>query len=497
MAEHITSWPTMASASLPRSHTFTTLIKPTKKADNYALLPYETYAGTWAFPYAGYTPYVFYYEALDVEALKAALLEVLNHYPAFAGRINAAGSEIHYSSSNQGGVPFTVETLNEDAPQHVAECNESALLTLADVRCPHHVSAGSEPVATVKVTRYREGRAALGFCVSHAIADGTSTFAFLNAWAACARGEPLAATKRLMTDRTPFLSGAPPAAASHEAFEARYLEVFGVPLKPPMPAEDADALGKSMDGADEELLIRRSYQPPPRHQLLLSAADLKAIKEAATPDVGWVSTQEALAAFLLQNIGRLWAAERQADAKKPGLVRMWRNCRKALGLEARHVLGVGVFIQSIPVGEDYLAVPLPTLAVRVHDAYAGATDEDMRGQLYTFNELSTHSVAAFMPNIQTFMDKGGYDASLQLNNMSKFELPDFGSGSPSPRTFLTVAGPSVVVPAPEDGVAIYLEADIFPPGKEKPCEALLAAVKKLAERDEPSSATVGSKRQRE
>ena len=149
----------MASASLPRSHTYT-LVKPTTNADNYALLPYETYAGTWAFPYAGYTPYVFYYEALDVEALKAALLEVLNHYPAFAGRISAAGSEINYSSSNQGGVPFIVETLDEDAPQHVAECNESAMLTLADVRCPHHVSAGSEPVATVKVTRYREGRAA-------------------------------------------------------------------------------------------------------------------------------------------------------------------------------------------------------------------------------------------------------------------------------------------------------------------------------------------------
>ena len=97
-------------------------------------------------------------------------------------------------------------------------------------------------------------------------------------------------------------------------------------------------LDSSIQRTDHIVFVRVA-QVPVRHSVLISNAELARIKAEAMTVGGkpgeWVSTQEALAAFLLQAVGRLWAStpsDKPRMAGKPGAVRFWRKARKAVGL---------------------------------------------------------------------------------------------------------------------------------------------------------------------
>merc|ERR1719189_1034326 len=78
-----------------------------------------------------------------------------------------------------------------------------------------------------------------------------------------------------------------------------------------------------------------------RPRIIFSAAEVARIKEVATPPPGtggdgWVTTQEALAAYILQQVGRVLLP---ADSKGCCRYVPLLDVRKALGLDPRQLLG--------------------------------------------------------------------------------------------------------------------------------------------------------------
>ncbi|CAN1314210.1 Stemmadenine O-acetyltransferase [Linum perenne] len=124
-----------------------------------------------------YNPLVLFYttttnndtNAQRSKLLKESLSKVLSLYYPLAGCIDETNS---FAFCNDEGVPY-VET----------EVNSQISDVLGDAEA-------QEVAVGVQFNRFRCGGIAIGLCVSHKVADASSTISFVKAWAAIARGEP-------------------------------------------------------------------------------------------------------------------------------------------------------------------------------------------------------------------------------------------------------------------------------------------------------------------
>ena len=122
-------------------------------------------------------------------------------------------------------------------------------------------------------------------------------------------------------------------------------EHLGVPMAPWLVQKLKDTVArlaiKAMD------FVYLNIGMPVRVPLFLSDAELLRIKQAASPEEGkgWVSTQEALCAFLLCNLGQMKADASGVRPSKPGAIRLFRDARSLMQCKPNHVLGIGFWIQ--------------------------------------------------------------------------------------------------------------------------------------------------------
>jgi len=460
----------------------------------------------WAFCFcemplaaATFNPRIFFYAHADEKKLKRSLADALTIFPLLAGRMDARSSSLVLSDA---GIPFTTVHLQEEPPEDITE---EWIKRLADPRMPMRVGAGKEPIATVQLTFFPSGRAALCFSAAHVVLDGMSAFTVLNTWASLARGEAVPDPVP-STDTSVFLKCAIPTGGS----PSEVADLFEQHQKMPMLSWPKQLLSRAIicvvRFALDVLYLRNG--PEPRVPLFLSHAQLAAIKAAASPKSadglnvaggsnaaggpnaagGWVTTQEALAAFLLVQLGTLQRDARQQERaepgappqpSKPGAVRFWRDARPILGLAPDHILGTGVYIQTIDVGDDYLQVPLAQLAARIHEGYhaPGLRDEveNMTSRMNWLHQIGYPVLAV----LNTEMSAERFDLLLGLNNQSKVVLPDFGTGASGlEERLLTAAGPNIITPA-RGGVRIYLRKAVLPKAN---LEAAVAQIQHAADK---------------
>jgi len=303
---------------------------------------------------------------------------------------------------------------------------------------------------TVRLTRFRDGSAVLTFCRSHVVMDGSSAWAFLGDWARAARGEPLVAGRA---------DGLEDGVPDREELEVLWEGRFGEPLSTHGAWLKMKAL-KSVFAVAAPLydfcFLSGATGDLERPRLSLSDDDLAAIKAAATPSTpgSWVSTQEALAAYLVHTVGR---ACLPASSRGRVAITLILDPRKALGRRPEETFGSGLVFLTWKF-EGLLQMSLRDVAGKLHDAAqselslkeAGRTWRIMNGCFRAGAELAM--ITKMIPR-QT-----KHDLILVLNNQSKRELPDFGAASGGRAdAVVTNAGPTVVLPVPSGGVDVLLD----------------------------------------
>lgn len=145
----------------------------------------------------------FFRRSLDADALAGALARALTDFPLFAGRMAPTYGRMRIRCEAQG-VPFTTVTSTRslaDAIRSVAQDNGEWLV--------HPVNAsvarwGHGPLCTVRITALADGTTAIGLSWHHVLGDMQTAMLFMNAWAAAAAGEPIAAPL-IVEDRAAYL----------------------------------------------------------------------------------------------------------------------------------------------------------------------------------------------------------------------------------------------------------------------------------------------------
>ncbi|KAJ1267499.1 hypothetical protein BS78_07G061400 [Paspalum vaginatum] len=126
-----------------------------------------------------------------VAALRASLADTLARFPTLGGRVVhlAATSDAAIDCAAGGGVRFVVaEAEDADAARLAGDEDHDAEAFQALVP---GLDAGTLPAEAMaaQATRLNGGGIALGVAMHHAVVDGRSVWAFLQAWAAACRGD--------------------------------------------------------------------------------------------------------------------------------------------------------------------------------------------------------------------------------------------------------------------------------------------------------------------
>mmetsp|Transcript_3934 Transcript_3934/g.10599 ORF Transcript_3934/g.10599 Transcript_3934/m.10599 type:complete len:493 (-) Transcript_3934:533-2011(-) len=435
---------------------------PRDAADQIEMLSGELMFGHNSLACASYPALLFRLTNADPEALKMALAKALKAYPILAGRMmgdstatNLHGGKVALTSQ---GVPFTV--IRDAAATAPDLKDEMAVLKFGDFRCPKRAVQGLDPIITVTLTMFGDATAVLAMARTHAVLDGTAAWTFIGAWARAARGEDIAPGE---VDREPIRALMP----SLDELQELAVEMEGKKLKASFTSTMMGYFVPTIVTAMDVMFLSGMYSLG-RPRVFLSDAEVARIKDAATPPPGvksshtWVSTQEALSAYLLQTIAR---AVLKPGSKGEGMVMFWLDPRKFLGLEQDHQMGCGFNIVQVPCG-NVTNRSLQEVAGTLHNFFASkVTEKDMRRQFRFFWGSCEHNMqmAAFSKLREA---QSNYDVILQFNNQSKRSLPDFGAAGGQTSSVLTNAGPTIAVPA-EGGMDIYLDLDMLGNSKSK------------------------------
>lgn len=143
--------------------------------------------------------FVYPQPALDVEAMAASLSRTLSRYPVVAGRLrrsrsheaafevtcNNAGAEFSFFRCDGTVSDFDGYGDSGGGGQHMQPAgNRAPAAFCARMQPFDSLLSGNAALAHFRVTHLRDGGSILGFSCSHALADGASALAFVEAWAA-------------------------------------------------------------------------------------------------------------------------------------------------------------------------------------------------------------------------------------------------------------------------------------------------------------------------
>mmetsp|Transcript_99956 Transcript_99956/g.278354 ORF Transcript_99956/g.278354 Transcript_99956/m.278354 type:complete len:503 (-) Transcript_99956:200-1708(-) len=412
-------------------------------APRVQLLAYEAMFAKTPLSMASFPALAFRLARASADVLKASLAVALADHPELAGRL--CGDTV--SMTNEG-VPFTVvRAAAPSAPEHL---EEPALRGFADWRRPQRVRRGLEPPLTVQLTQFRDGSAVLAMCRSHALLDGTSAWTFLGHWAAAARGE---AAKAPAAGRSTLRALVPGGRQLDELAQ----EMLGRPLADTWMSWVAErALPPVAAVMDSLFLSGISF--PNRPRLFFSNEEVARIKAAATPAPGcggdgWVSTQEALSAYLLLTVGQEVLPE---SSEGRALLFLLLDSRKALGLPEGTCFGSGLAFVGLKL-TGLLQLELAEVAGAIHAAAKEEASPEAIRRRWQLVAGSAEQGREFDAFTELQAANRESDLVLQLNNQSKRQLPDFGvegSGGPA-HSVLTNAGPTLLLPA-SGGVEVFV-----------------------------------------
>jgi len=386
---------------------------------------------------ASYPALAFRLSSCNACILKASLATALAAHPMLAGRLR--GREVVLTND---GVPFTV--CDDAAGRAPEDMEEGLLLRFADFRPAQRVRKGLEPLLTVKLTRFRDGSAVLAMCRSHALLDGTSAWAFLADWAAAAKGQPLRGSTS--ADRAAIQRLLP----SDAQIDEIAMDLHGKTFSPTWKSWAMECALKPVAAVWDRLFLG-GVAFPNRPRLFLSDAALTCIKAAATPAPwsagdGWVSTQEAVTAYILLTVCR---SVLPADSQGRALLLLLLDSQKSLGLPDGICMGCSLALIGLQV-QGILQMGLAEVAHEIHEAAkAGASPDALRKHWLLGAGLGEQKMPfEAMDYLMKLRAKS--DITLQLNNQSKRKLPDFGADGSGgrARAVLTNAGPTLILPAP-------------------------------------------------
>ena len=320
----------------------------------------------WFFPLPADRPSVHF---MAHERMAAALERLLLHYPPAAGRlVRGERGRINIDCAAHG-VPFVVAESAcriADLPLSASEytdtrCMPGSLKLVAEMDVVNAIQA---PLLQVQHTRMGCGGVALGIRMSHILVDGEALFTFVHDWAELysSGGAELRIPPSL--DRSWTIP-------TDE-------QLLQCPVE--MDREEALTMGQQL----HQLPPSTAASPSIIRVFRFSRAALTALKTEATGPKLWVSTYEALTAWLLQ---RLYAARVSAgtiaedELDRPMKLIFACNWRPRLHdpTPPPKYWGNGTVQLSLRMPlRVLLHNPLSTNAARLHDAVHDATAARIR-----------------------------------------------------------------------------------------------------------------------
>jgi len=152
----------------------------------------------------------FYDASLDVDRLRDALARTVTRYPFLAGTLAQEQRRL-FIDLNGPGIPFEYEEANTPCPPfgpEIAQVNIPHLIPHVTSRGPQSQDprAFGRPVVLMKLTRFADGRYALGIAMCHAICDGTGVGRWLNDWHRHYGGEEISDPPEFSRDRVVALA---------------------------------------------------------------------------------------------------------------------------------------------------------------------------------------------------------------------------------------------------------------------------------------------------
>eukprot|EP00444_Apocalathium_aciculiferum_P030595 CAMPEP_0183422610 /NCGR_PEP_ID=MMETSP0370-20130417/27923_1 /TAXON_ID=268820 /ORGANISM="Peridinium aciculiferum, Strain PAER-2" /LENGTH=522 /DNA_ID=CAMNT_0025606719 /DNA_START=55 /DNA_END=1623 /DNA_ORIENTATION=- len=457
---------------------------PLREAVEEPLLNYECMFMKTPLANSSYPALAFRLRHSNPGILKSSLAAALAEHPFLAGRIR--GKTVALTAD---GVPFTVVSSKErSAPELVRELD---LLRFSDFRSPRHVKRGLEPLLTVKLTRFADGSAVLVMCRSHALLDGTSGWAFVHDWARLARGGGWRSSRQPSREDDDEGQKASATGRNSEALRA------ALPDEKCLQELSQELLGKRLVANSWKTLaisavflavapvydflwLRGITGELARPRVYFSNDELARIKSAATPEAGssgdgWVSTQEALTAYLLLTIGR--AVLPPASRGRVAAVFLL-DARKAIGLGPQDLLGSGLVFVKVSF-DGLLQMSLAEVATVLHERCKTGTSAETLSKRWRLVAGAADIGSEFDAMMDAMPKRREYDMFLMLNNQSKRQLPDFGSDASGGQVQGVVSnvGPTLLLPA-EDGIQVLLDPTILRVTKSrKTRRAALAALR--------------------
>nr|XP_043607573.1 shikimate O-hydroxycinnamoyltransferase-like [Erigeron canadensis] len=171
-----------------------------------------------------HTTGVFFYRSngdhanfFDAQVMKDALSRALVAFYPFGGRLKEDETgRLEVDCQGQGAL--FVEAESDDVIDYFGEFAPTMELRILIPAVDYSLPIESNPVLILQVTHFKCGGVALGVGVQHNVADGTSTFHFINTWSDMARGLDL--TMPPFIDRS-FLHARDPPQPAFEHVEFR------------------------------------------------------------------------------------------------------------------------------------------------------------------------------------------------------------------------------------------------------------------------------------
>lgn len=441
---------------------------PRKAAVEVKLTGFDIWTTRWPLENSSYVAIALRLTHCNVDVLKVSLAATLAAYPFMAGRMY--DRTIYLTNE---GVPFNVTERSESsAPKKI---EEQALLDFVDFRCGQAVRWGKAPLMTVTLTKFHDGSAVLGLGHSHCVQDGSSGWTFLADWARNARGEkalPPVDQRQKVIDQLP----------SDKEVNIIARKRIGHNLAQSCSSIVVDKVMDPFVGHKDWNFLRGKTIALERPRITFSAAEMARIKEVATPPPGtggdgWVTSQEALAAYLLQTVGRvLLPMDSDGYCRYVPLL----DVRKALGLDPRQLLGTAYTYLEISFN-GLLQKSLCEIAELIHER--GKTEFSLKAQKEAWQFLAGGCERKVPLDVFRYVfpsEDSKWDLVLKMNNSSKRELPNFGSGGGQVETALTNAGPTLLLPAPDGGVEVCLDLALLSRAKdEQDIQAVLDALRRV------------------
>ncbi|MFI6037845.1 acyltransferase [Streptomyces sp. NPDC051315] len=397
------------------------------------LSAYDLLTGPW------YTPLTFFYrKTLDGEALRDSLARTLLRYPLLAGRLERDADGGLSVLCNDAGVRFTEASCPDPMREygHLLRAQPVIGDVVREVS-PFGVVGRDTPLLKIRLTQMRGGGSVLGVLISHSLADGGSTLAFLENWSREHLGLPW----------------------EDPSHDRRALDALGRPSDDP-----ATRAGRVFVGVGRMRHLLTTLRPGLRRRVTVTtrfeAAELAAMKSRALGELtdagAWVSTNDVLTAHLWRVLGELRA--------HPDEVVEW------LGLVVGARSGLGDALPSSYwgncVSKSWTSLPAGELRGRSLGAVAGDvrrclrdnTEDKLRDEIaflgsYRRRGVSRHVMSAHALDVS--------ETSLTVNNWSRFPLYriDLGAGRPFWYEFPDLPVPTVhITPTPEEdgGRDVYL-----------------------------------------